>query len=96
MSTTDLDARRVTTLEPETESLDVLQERRAGAPADDTDPDFTDSFELPGYDILDEELSVPVVPMKGDEFRCGSCFLVRHRTQHAGLRGGHDVCRECA
>jgi Domain of unknown function (DUF4193) len=92
----DYDAARTTTMEPETESLDLLKERRQ-APADDlADTDFADSYELPGFELLDEELVTSVVPVRADEFRCGSCFLVLHRGLHAGNRKGVDICRDCA
>jgi hypothetical protein len=54
-----------------------------------------DAYELPGAEVTDEELTVPVIPMRADEFRCSSCFLVHHRSQHAGQRNGQDLCREC-
>lgn len=43
----------------------------------------------------DEEMSVPVVPMRADEFRCGRCYLVHHRSRRAGNHDG-PVCRDCA
>jgi hypothetical protein len=93
---TDYDARRTATVEPETDSLDLLQERRA-TPADDlAGAEFADGYELPGFDILDEELTAPVIPMRDDEFRCGRCFLVLHRSLHVAVRQGHDLCRDCA
>jgi hypothetical protein len=93
---TDYDARRAATVEPETESLSLLQERRA-VPADDlAGAEFADGYELPGFDVLDEELTAPVIPIRVDEFRCGSCFLVLHRSLYAAVRKGHDTCRDCA
>lgn len=94
-ATTDYDAPRKTASEPETESLDLLQERRTGLPDDLAEPDPGD-YDLPGFEIIDEELTAPVVPVREDEFRCGSCFLVLHRSLHAGTRKGHDTCRDCA
>jgi hypothetical protein len=41
-------------------------------------------------------LTVKVVPMQADEFRCSRCFLVHHRSQLAGERNGEPICRECA
>ena len=46
-------------------------------------------------DPIDEEMSVPVVPMRGDEFRCGRCFLIHHRSRLADDHGV-QVCRDCA
>jgi hypothetical protein len=56
--------------------------------------ELAEGFELPGADQLDEELSVTVIPMQSDEFRCSRCYLVRHRNQRAVA--GIDVCHDCA
>jgi Domain of unknown function (DUF4193) len=58
--------------------------------------DAAENFELPGADLSSEELTVAVVPMQSDEFRCARCFLVHHRSQLATQRDGQDVCRECS
>jgi hypothetical protein len=62
----------------------------------DLDEAEADSFELPGADLADEELSVAVVPMRADEFRCSRCFLVHHRSQRVTARDGSTICRDCA
>ena len=53
----------------------------------------SESYDLPGGEQLDDELTVPVVAQQADEFRCTKCFLVRHRNQRAAA--GKDVCLEC-
>jgi hypothetical protein len=93
--TTDYDAPRQSVVEDD--SLEELQARRSApssAAVDVDENDLADSFELPGADQLDEELTVTVIPMQSDEFRCESCFLVRHRNQRA--RAGRDICIDCA
>src|SRR5262245_53885124 len=35
----------------------------------------------PPVELIDEEPTVPVVPMQADEFRCASCYLVHHRSR---------------
>jgi hypothetical protein len=98
MTTTDYDAPRRPTVDLAEDSLDELTARRATAQSPTADLDeaeVVDGFELPGAELPDEELTVPVVPMRGDEFRCSRCFLVHHRSQHAGQRNGQDLCREC-
>ncbi|GLL05913.1 DUF4193 family protein [Dactylosporangium matsuzakiense] len=69
---------------------------RSRATADDTPdldgaagPDSTDE-----RDPIDEEMSVPVVPMRADEFRCGRCYLVHHRSRLADGHAG-QLCRDC-
>ena len=98
-STTDYDAPRRPVVELETDSLEELRARRASAQSPVADVDEVDAaevFELPGADLSDEELTVVVVPMQADEFRCSRCFLVHHRSQLAHQRNGQDVCTECS
>lgn len=80
------------------ESLDELKAGRADAQSgtvDVDDAELGETFVPPGGDLADEELTVRVVPMQADEFRCARCFLVHHRSQLAATRGGGYVCREC-
>jgi Domain of unknown function (DUF4193) len=89
----DYDEPRMTA--EESDSLEELRARRSTpAVADVDEVDLGESFELPGADMLDEELTVAVVPMRADEFRCSRCFLVQHRSQRAATNP--DLCRECA
>ncbi len=98
-TSTDYDAPRGPVIDLAEDSLEELKARRATAqlPTVDLDEgDAADSFELPGADLSDEELTVTVVPMRSDEFRCSRCFLVHHRSQLVRHRDGKDICRECA
>ena len=61
-----------------------------------SETDVAETFELPGAELGDEELTVKVLPMQADEFRCSRCFLVHHRSQLAYERKGELICRECA
>jgi hypothetical protein len=91
---TDYDAPRTTL--PEDASLEELQSRR-GTPhvaAADDESDLGAAFEMPGGDVFDEELTVAVIPMMADEFRCTRCFLVWHRSQRA--TAAHALCRDCS
>ncbi|BCB83017.1 DUF4193 family protein [Phytohabitans suffuscus] len=95
MATTDYDAPRAAAVEED--SLEELKARRAAprsGAADVDDADLAEVFELPGAEQLDGELSVAVIPMQADEFRCSRCYLVHHRSQRAAA--GIDVCRDCA
>ncbi|GGM54977.1 dUTPase [Longimycelium tulufanense] len=81
------------------DSLEELKARRnetqSGVVDVDTDaPD--ENFELPGADLSGEELTVKVLPKQEDEFTCGRCFLVHHRSRLAEERGGQMICRDCA
>ena len=95
---TDYDAPRRDEVDLGEDSLEELKSRRVDAQSAVVDVDETDvaeSFELPGADLADEELTVRVLPMQADEFRCSRCFLVHHRSQLAAERNGNLICREC-
>jgi hypothetical protein len=94
---TDYDAPRGGAGDVEADSLEELAARRDAATTTVIDIDETATdYQLPGADILDEDLTVAVVPMLADEFRCDRCFLVHHRRQLATTRDGAQICRECA
>jgi hypothetical protein len=96
---TDYDAPRRDEVDLGEDSLEELKARRTDAQSAVVDVDETDvaeSFELPGADLADEELTVKVLPMQQDEFRCSKCFLVHHRSQLALERNGALICKECA
>ena len=96
---TDYDAPRRDEVDLGEDSLEELKARRVDSQSGAVDVDETEvaeSYELPGADLADEELSVRVLPMQADEFRCSRCFLVHHRSQLAYQRGNELVCRECA
>lgn len=98
-TTTDYDAPRGNLVDLAEDSLEELKARRAAAQSPTVDLDegeAAEGFELPGADLSDEELTVAVIPMRADEFRCSRCFLVHHRSQRVRGRDGQDVCRECA
>ncbi len=82
------------------ESEDVPLADLAGLPAatvlDAEDSDTAESYELPGADLSDEELVVGVVPKQPDEFTCGVCFLVHHRSRLARGHTSASVCTDCA
>src|SRR6476661_5547472 len=97
MSNIDYDTPRQPVVEED--SLEELQTRRTTAQtaaADLDGPDPSEVVELPGADLSDEELTVAVVPMQADEFRCSSCFLVHHRSQLARQVGDELICSECS
>ena len=80
---TDYDAPRKQDEDLKEDSIEELQSRRSDQQSGSVDEDeaaAAESFELPGADLSNEELSVVVLPAQEDEFTCGSCFLVRHRS----------------
>lgn len=80
------------------ESLQVLSKsaQNNNTDIDDDENAIAEDYELPGADLSNEDSSVTVIPMQGDEFVCTQCFLVKHRSQldHMGADG--PVCKECA
>ena len=96
---TDYDTPRKVDEDLGEDSLEELKARRAdrqGGVFEGDEADLAESFELPGADLSNEELSLRVLPRQADEFTCSSCFLVHHRSQLAETRKGEPICRECA
>ena len=96
---TDYDAPRRDEVDLGEDSLEELKSRRTDSQSAVVDVDETEvaeSFELPGADLADEELTVKVLPMQVDVFRCSKCFLVHHRSQLAIEKNGQLICKECA
>jgi hypothetical protein len=95
---TDYDSPRKTDDDINEDSLQELQARRADKAASiiDEDLDAGEVTELPGADLSSEELTLRILPRQADEFTCGRCFLVHHRSQLAEERNGQLICRECA
>lgn len=92
----DYDSQRRPVVELDDDGLDQLNVRSAAAQSPQVDVDEAEAFEIPGGDLSDEELTVAVVPMRSDEFRCERCFLVHHRSQRSARSDGQNVCQECA
>jgi hypothetical protein len=96
---TDYDTPRKVDEDLGEDSLEELKARRAdrqGGVFEGDEADLAESFELPGADLSNEELSLRVLPRQADEFTCSRCFLVHHRSQLAAGAGAKMVCRECA
>ena len=99
--TTDYDAPRRSTLQDvDTETLDALTAAaKTAARSPDVDleeEDTAEGIDLPGADLSEEILTMPVIPRQADEFTCTSCFLVHHRSRIAVHSAGRPVCLDCA
>jgi hypothetical protein len=95
----DYDSPRQSAIEVDDDGLEAIKARGTAAQAPKVDVDeaeAAETFELPGADLSDEELTVAVVPMQQDEFRCTRCFLVHHRSQLAAGPDGAEICRDCS
>ena len=65
---------------------------------DDDENAIAEDYELPGADLSNEDSSVTVIPMQGDEFIC-SRVLPGQASQPARptrTEDGQPVCEECA
>lgn len=95
---TDYDAPRKTDDDLSEDSLEELKSRRndSSGNVDVDETEQAEGFELPGADLSGEEMEIRVVPRQADEFTCSVCFLVNHRSQLAGERGGLPICKDCA
>ena len=95
---TDYDAPRKSDDEISEDSIEELKTRRNdknSGSVDEDEVEAAESFELPGADLSNEELTVRVVPRQADEFTCAGCFLVKNRSQIAAVRHGQEFCVDC-
>ena len=70
------------------ESLQALgkSSQNASSDIDDDENAIAEDYELPGADLSNEDSSVTVIPMQGDEFIC-SAVLPGQASQPARLHG---------
>jgi len=95
---TDYDELRPDLKESQEDSLEAVKSANAPDPRSvvrELDGDDSGDGDAPGGEIVDGELTVHVIPAGKDEFTCGSCFLVRHRSQIARLQDGVAYCTDC-
>lgn len=57
--------------------------------------ELAEAYELPGAEIVPDELELEILAQQADEFTCASCFLVRHRSQLARENNSVLFCRDC-
>jgi len=53
-------------------------------------------LELACADLVDEDIAVPVIAKRANEFTCSSCFLIHHVSRLASSQGGQLICADCA
>ncbi len=46
--------------------------------------------------VIGEDVFVPIVSKRADEFMCSSCFLIHHMSRLASSKGGRRICIDCA
>ncbi len=67
------------------------------ADIDDADgSDMERAVELASADVVGEDVFVPVIPKRADEFTCSSCLLIHHMSRLASSKGGQLICTDCA
>jgi hypothetical protein len=94
----DYDAPRRPAIEIEDDGLDQLTTHKTAARSSKVDADeaeATHTFEPSDAELSGEELTVAVLPMQQDEFRCTRCFLVHHRSRLTTRPDGQTLCPEC-
>ena len=74
---------------------DSGRSRRVDAVVDLAETELAELYELPGGELPPDEAAVEILAEQADEFTCGSCFLVRHRSQMAREKNGIKYCRDC-
>ena len=90
---TDYDASRKSEEEQKEDSLEALRPAATdkdtnSGKIDEDETEAAESFELPGADLSNEELSVEVVPKQDDEFTCSgasSCTTAAHEYRRVRL-----------
>src|SRR5690625_6782390 len=81
------------------DSLEELKARRHdknSGKVDEDEVEAAESFELPGADLSNEELTAKLLPPQSDESTCGCCFLVNNRGNLTEQRKGQLICRDYA
>ena len=63
---------------------------------DAEESDVGEPFEVGGADLVGEDITVPVIPKRADEFTCSNCFLIHHISRLASSKGGQLICTDCA
>src|SRR5262245_66514734 len=76
------------------QEIDALSDVARSPGVDLDEPEAAESFDLPDADLSGEELTVAVVPMQSDEFRCGRWFVVWHWSQLAGKVNCQEIWLE--
>jgi hypothetical protein len=95
----DYDSPRRPSVETDEDSVEEFKARSTAAQSlgrELDEAEAAEAFELPGADLSGEELTVPVVPMQADEFRCARCFLVHHHSRLAARPDGQEICLDCS
>lgn len=62
---------------------------------DIAEAELAEAYELPGAELAPDELELEILAQQADEFTCGSCFLVRHRSQLAREKNDLLFCSDC-
>ena len=101
--TIDYDVPRVAEADADSDSgvydLKALTVRRGEAATrirDDLGLVDDEALDLPGSGTINEELVAVVVPRRLDEFTCGGCFLVQHKSRAVRQAGVGMLCPDCA
>jgi Domain of unknown function (DUF4193) len=51
---------------------------------------------LSDADVVGDDISVPIIPQRANEFTCSSCFLIHHIGCLATSNGEQLICTDCA
>ena len=67
------------------------------ADIDDADgSDMECAVALASADVIGEDITMPIIPKRADEFTCSSCFLIHHMSRLASSKDGQLMCTDCA
>ncbi|MCV7221507.1 DUF4193 family protein [Mycolicibacterium elephantis] len=60
------------------------------------EPDAAGLLALDSSELIADDMIVPVIPKRADEFTCSTCFLIHHISRLATSADGQSTCAECA
>ncbi|MCV6983192.1 DUF4193 family protein [Mycolicibacterium pulveris] len=60
------------------------------------EPDAAGLLALDSSELIADDMIVPVIPKRADEFTCSKCFLIHHISRSATSADGQPTCTDCA
>lgn len=52
-------------------------------------------LDVDSAELIPDDLTMPVIPRRADEFTCSKCFLILHISRLAMADDGHPACTDC-
>lgn len=62
---------------------------------DPEEPDAPGLLQSDSLELIADDVTVPVIPKRADEFTCSKCFLIHHMSRLASSQDGQPTCTDC-